>query len=256
MPTWDSSQYLRFADERTRPCQDLVNRISLNAPKRIIDLGCGPGNSTSVLAGRWPEAEIEGLDSSPEMIAAAQKTYPRQRWSTGDIATWTANPPHDLVFSNAALQWVADHAAVYPHLFRQVAPGGALAIQVPINLNAPAHQLMRELAESATWRSHFPMKPREWYTHNPAFYYDALSPLAHRLDLWKTEYLHVLENTRAIVEWYKGTGLRPFLDALVPADQARFLTDYEALLTTAYPPHADGRVLFPFLRFFLIAYRR
>ena len=255
MPSWDSTQYLRFADERTRPCRDLINRISLPNPQRIIDLGCGPGNSTAALIERWPQAEIEGLDSSPEMIATAQKTHPAQRWTAGDIATWTAATPYDLVFSNAALQWVPDHSTVLPHLLQQVAPGGALALQVPFNLDAPAHRLMRELSESAAWQSHFPRQPREWFVHEPAFYYDILNPWAKRLDLWKTEYLHLLENTRAIVEWYKGTGLRPFLDALSPTEQTRFLTDYETLLTAAYPLQADGRVLFPFLRFFLIAYR-
>lgn len=254
MPSWNPNQYLQFADERTRPCRDLINRIALH-PRRIIDLGCGPGNSTETLVERWPEADVTGLDSSPDMIAAAQKSHPRQHWVRGDIATWETDVPFDLVFSNAALQWVSNHQAVFPRLFRQVAPGGALAVQVPGNFDAPAHRLMRELAYSKVWRNHFPNKVREWHVHEPAFYYDTIAPLARRLDLWTTEYLHILESPWAIVEWYKGTGSRPFLDLLSLDDQDRFLAEYEALLTASYPRRADGRVLFPFQRLFLVAYR-
>ena len=171
-----------------------------------------------------------------------------------DIASWTADAPYDLVFSNAALQWVPDHGALFPRLEKQVAPGGALAVQVPANLHAPAHQLMRELAASKVWSNHFPERVREWFVHGAAFYYDILAPRAKRLDLWTTEYHHVMESPRAIVDWYKGTGLRPFLDLLSPADQERFLVEYEALIKSAYPRRADGRVLFPFLRLFIIAY--
>ncbi len=203
---------------------------------------------------RWPEAEITGLDSSAEMIATAKKAHPDRHWSTGDIGNWSADVLCDLVFSNAALQWVPDHTAVFPRLMRQVAPGGALAIQVPANYDAPAHRLMRELAYSKVWQNHFPQKVREWFVHEPAYYYDTLAPLAKRIDLWTTEYFHVMESAQAIVEWYKGTGLRPFLDALSPGDQERFLAEYRALVAENYPRRADGRVIFPFLRMFVIAY--
>jgi trans-aconitate 2-methyltransferase len=254
MPTWNAGQYLQFADERTRPCRDLINRIALEQPRHVVDLGCGPGNSTEVLFARWPEAEFTGLDNSPDMIAAARKAHPARDWVQGDIGSWTAAAPCDLVFSNAALQWVSDHGAVFPRLAKQVAPGGALAVQVPANLHAPAHQLMRELAGSKVWQNHFPGQVRQWFVHEPAFYYDTLAPLVQRLDLWTTEYQHVMESPKAIVEWYKGSGLRPFLDLLSPADQERFLVEYEALVKSAYPRRADGRVLFPFLRLFVIAY--
>jgi trans-aconitate 2-methyltransferase len=254
MPSWDASQYLQFADERTRPCLDLIGRIGLAQPARIIDLGCGPGNSTEALAQRWPEAEITGLDSSPDMITAVQKSHPDKSWIAGDIATWTADAPYNLVFSNAALQWVPDHPAVLPHLVQQLAPEGALAFQVPANFDAAAHRLMRELASSQAWQSHFPGKIREWFVHETAFYYDTLAPLVARLDLWTTEYFHIMESSEAIVEWYKGTGLRPFLDALPSADQGRFLIEYRRLVHEAFPPRSDGGVIFPFLRLFLIAY--
>jgi trans-aconitate 2-methyltransferase len=256
MPSWNPHQYLEFADERTRPCRDLVTRIALENPARIVDLGCGPGNSTQVLRERWSQAAILGLDSSAEMIAKAQQTYPGDEWQAADIATWGASVPFDLVFSNAALQWVPHHASLYPKLLEQVAPGGALAVQVPINMDAPAHQKMRELAASPNWRSHFPGQVREWFVHEPASYFDWLAPLSRGIDLWTTEYLHILSGPEAIVEWYKGTGLRPFLDLLAdPADREHFLRDYLELISIDYPRRPNGQVVFPFRRLFLIAYR-
>lgn len=254
MPSWQSGQYLKFAGERTQPAVDLAGRIALAAPRRVIDLGCGPGNSTAVLAARWPGAALTGLDSSPAMIAAAQRDFPNGRWLTGDIATWTADAPWDVVFSNAALQWVPDHAALLPRLLTQVAPGGVLAVQMPANFDAPAHRLMRELGATAKWRRHFPAAPREWAVQDAAFYYDLLAPLTARFDLWHTDYLHVMPGPEAIIEWYQGTGLRPWLDALPgDAERADFLADYGALIAAAFPRRPDGRVLFPFRRLFFIA---
>ncbi len=259
MPTWDADQYLRFGDERTRPCQDLAARVALVSPRRIVDLGCGPGNSTQVLAQRWPGADLTGLDSSPDMIDAARATYPRGRWVVGDIAAWAAGDegPFDVVFSNAALQWVEDHAAVYPRLLGHAAVGGALAVQVPHNQDGLAHRLMREVAASERFRSALPAsRVREWHVHDPAFYYDALSPHAARLDVWETEYIHVMAGPEAIVDWYKGTGLRPFLDALASdADRTKFTADYLERIRAAFPRRPDGRVLFPFRRLFVVAYR-
>ncbi len=163
----------------------------------------------------------------------------------------------DIVFSNAALQWLPYHDRLYPALFNRVAPGGALAIQVPANLDAPAHRAMRDLAGSAAWRPLFPPAGvREWHVHGARFYYDCLAPAAVRLDIWATEYIQVMESAAAIVDWYRGTGLRPWLDALArDEDRELFLTQYRALIAQAYPPAADGRVLFPFRRLFLVAYR-
>lgn len=256
MPSWNSDQYLKFAAERTQPAVDLAARIALDVPRRAIDLGCGPGNSTSVLARRWPAAELTGLDSSAAMLATARKDFPAWTWLEADIATWCASESFDVVFTNAALQWVPDHARTFPHLLAQVAPGGAFAVQMPANFDAPPHRVMRELGASAAWRGHFASPPREWHVHPPEFYYDALAPHASRVDLWTTDYLHVLADLDGIVEWYKGTGLRPWLDALPDADtRTRFLADYRAALAPHFPPRADGRVLFPFRRLFGIAYR-
>jgi trans-aconitate 2-methyltransferase len=259
MPTWDADQYLRFNDERTRPCRELAARIAVAEPERVIDLGCGPGNSTAVLAERWATAELTGLDSSPEMIAAARRGEPGKVWRVGDIAGWAEEKGerYDVVFSNAALQWVDDHRAIMPKLLSRVAPGGALAFQMPGNYDAPAHRIMRELAESAAWRDHFPAGGvREWHVHDLATYYDILSPSAGAVDLWETEYLHILGDAGAIVEWYKGTGLRPFLDALGNEKmRGDFLGEYLERIRSAYPVRGNGRVIFPFRRLFVIAYR-
>lgn len=259
MPSWSAGQYLTFAEERTRPCRDLAAHVSLGHVSRIVDLGCGPGNSTEVLAERWPSAEITGVDNSPEMIDAAGRAHPEYRWRLLDIAEWARedNGQFDLVFSNAALQWVPDHELIYPRLWMRVAPAGALAIQLPGNFDAPPHRAMREIAASVHWRSAFgPDGVREWHVHDLDFYYDLMAPHAAQVDLWATEYMHVLPSSDAILEWYKGTGLRPFLDALeCDADRDRFIRHYRERICWYYRPRPDGRVLFPFRRIFLIAYR-
>jgi trans-aconitate 2-methyltransferase len=262
MSGWSPNQYLKFAAERTQPCRDLAARIAVANVRRAIDLGCGPGNSTAVLRERWPDAEFTGLDSSQEMIERARREYPRQQWIQGDISEWAAgnhdasHGQFDVVFSNAALQWVDGHATVYPRLLSRVAPGGALAIQIPGNIDALPHRLMREVAATPEWNRRFPPgKVCEWHHHEMEFYYDVLAPAAARLDLWATEYLHILPDAEAIVEWYRGTGLRPFLEVLeTDAERQRFAADYLESLRPHYPPRAAGGVLFPFRRIFLIAY--
>jgi trans-aconitate 2-methyltransferase len=248
MPSWSPTQYLKFSEERTRACRDLAARIDAAAPRRIIDLGCGPGNSTEVLAERWPAAELTGLDSSADMIAKARAAHPEWTWIAGDIAEWAAGDQYyDLAFSNAALQWVPDHASLFPRL---LACADVLAVQVPGNCDGPAHRIMREVGKR------YPLdgRVREWFTHDAAFYYDVLAPHAARLDLWATDYIHVLDSPEAIVEWYKGTGMRPFLEALdTDADRARFIADYLAAVREAFPAQPNGKVLFPFRRIFLIA---
>jgi trans-aconitate 2-methyltransferase len=258
MPSWNADQYLKFAAERTRPARDLLARVLVDRPARVIDLGCGPGNSTEILSERWPESGINGLDSSSAMIVAARRDYPQGDWAVGDISVWAADATHqfDIVFANAALHWVPDHEQLFPRIFARVAPGGALAVQVPYNLDAPAQTAMRDLAATPAWACLFPPDGvRGWHVHQPGFYYDCLAPLAADIDIWETEYVQVMESADAIVEWYKGTGLRPFLDALPSdADRESFLADYRERIRDSYPPQADGRVLFPFRRLFLVAY--
>lgn len=282
MAGWNPDQYLKFSDERTQPCRDLAAHINLPKIRTAIDLGCGPGNSTQVLAERFPDAQITALDSDTAMINAAIQSHPRGRWITGDIVKWAAGKPpneaaeksaeataedtsrgsqdneqYDVVFSNAALQWLPDHATLFPQLFSHVAPGGALAIQIPSAFDRPAHRLLREMAASIGWRKWFPTgRVRNWHAHDHEFYYDLLTPLASRIDLWQTEYFHVLPNAAAVVEWYRGTGMRPYLMAIgEDADRDKFIAEYTEKIRAAYRPRPDGRILFPFLRVFLIAYR-
>lgn len=254
MPAWNAEQYLRFADERTRPCRDLAARVPVAEPHTVIDLGCGPGNSTAVLAARWPSAEITGLDSSEDMLAAACRDYPDVAWLHESIAEWAADdgPVFDVVFSNAALQWVPDHATVFPQLLWRAR---TLAVQIPTASDAPAQRLMREIAAASGWRKRFLHPVADWRAEPAAFYYDALAPHAAALDMWETVYQHVLASPEAIVEWYRGTGLRPFLNVLREEDRPAFLAEYLDAIRPHYPTRADGKVLFPFRRLFIIASR-
>jgi trans-aconitate 2-methyltransferase len=249
MPTWNAHQYLKFADERTRPCKDLVARIGIAAPRSIVDLGCGPANSTVVLAERWPNADLTGVDNSSAMVDVARREQPDRRWIAADISGWadSEGEQFDLVFSNAALQWVPDHASLYPRLLKRVAHGGALAAQIPADFDALPHRLMRELATG--------IKAKEWYSHDTGFYYDLLAPRAASVDIWEAVYQHVLPSADAIVEWYKGSGLRPFLEAMgSDTERDAFISRYTERIRAAYPVRPDGKVLFPFRRLFVIAY--
>jgi len=249
MPTWNAGQYLKFAEERTRPCRDLASAIRLGDVRRIIDLGCGPGNSTAVLAERWPSAEIAGVDSSIAMIDTARREQSHRRWLVSDILEWAQSERErfDIVFSNAALHWIDEHHRLFPKLFERVRSGGVLAIQIPADFNALPHQLMGELAPQD-------VHVKEWHSHPPEFYYDLLAPLAADVNVWETIYQHVVPDADAIVEWYKGSGLRPFMEAFAgEAGRKNFIENYSARIRTAFPPREDGRVLFPFRRLFLIA---
>jgi trans-aconitate 2-methyltransferase len=259
MTAWNAAAYLKFGDERTRPCRDLAARVEVAAPKRLIDLGCGPGNSTAVLRERWPGAEITGLDSSAEMLAKARAGAVAALWVQGDIARWAEEEGgrFDIVFSNAALQWVPDHATLFPKLLGRVASGGALAAQLPAYSDQPGQRLIREVARSAKWQARFTKEPVDWRAESAAFYYDVLAARAARLELWETEYVHVVDGTQAVVEWYRATGLRPFLSALpTDPDRAEFVAEYHEALEPHYRPRKDGRVLFPFRRLFVVAYAR
>jgi len=260
MPTWSADQYLKFGDERTRPCRDLAARIAVPDARRIIDLGCGPGNSTAVLAERWPKAKITGLDSSEAMLETARKSNPAGEWTKGDIVEWANQQKgalYDVVFANASLQWVPHQAANLPRLLARVSPGGAFAAQMPGNHEGPIHQLMRDIAASPAWRKWFPAgNVREWFSSNLVDYYGVLAPHAARLDIWETTYLHIMSAAEDILEWYKGSGLRPYLEAIdSEPERQRFMKEWLEAIRPVYPPQPDGRVLFPFRRFFLIAYR-
>jgi len=254
---WDPSSYLRFGDERTRPSVDLVHRIDLDSPSTVVDLGCGPGNSTAVLKRRWPSARVIGVDSSSAMIETARLTFPVDAWVHSDIREWSPNGSFDLVFSNAALQWVPNHGELVERLLGRVAAGGALAFQIPSSTYALVRTLIHEIALDGPWASKMNQPLHALTMEPPGFYYDHLAPQARSVDLWETEYIHVMESSAAIVEWIASTGLRPFLDAL-DSDSSRevFRTRLLERVADGYPSQADGRVLFPFRRTFVIAYAR
>jgi trans-aconitate 2-methyltransferase len=257
MRAWLPDHYLLFEEERTRPCRELAAHLRVDRPRTVIDLGCGPGNSTAVLAERWPDAKITGLDSSAEMLERARQKHPRHEWVQGGIHEWALSDgeAYDVVFSNAALHWLADHAGLYARLFARVAAGGVLATQVPANIHDVAHRMMRDVASSAKWRDRFPAGGvREWFVHEAAFYYDALATAAGRVDIWETTYQHVMPNVESIGEWYKTTGLRPFLAALPnQEDRDEFVRDYTEAARAEFKPRPDGCVLFPFKRLFVVA---
>ena len=253
MPTWDAGQYLKFAGPRTQPSIDLVARVTCAPVERVIDLGCGPGNSTVLLKQRWPEAEVIGLDSSPQMLATARRDYPDIEFIEADLADWQADAAFDVVFTNAALQWISDHEKLLPRLVAAVKTGGMFAAQMPHNQDQSAHRLMRELAASGPWAAKLKGYRGLQPVGMPAQYYDLLRPLVATLELWETEYIHIMETPAAIADWLQGTGLRPILERLEAAEQAAFLDQYIGLLTEAFPAQVDGRVLFPFRRLFILA---
>jgi trans-aconitate 2-methyltransferase len=249
--TWDPKHYLSYAHERTRPAAELVARIDAGAPRRVVDLGCGPGNSTAIVAARWPEAALEGIDSSPEMIESAKSSAVRARFSVGDIASWAPGSSYDVVFSNATYQWLPGHARLLPRLAGFVAPGGTFAFQVPHNQDAPSHALMRETAAAGPWSSKL-RNVREISVLAPDAYYGILSGPGRVLDIWETEYLHVLEGDDPVYRWVGATGLRPFVQALEGAEREGFVDAYRTRLREAYLRRADGTTLFPFKRLFAV----
>lgn len=252
--TWDASLYLRFGDERTRPALDLAAHVAVENPGTVADLGCGPGNSTQVLRNRWPKASVIGLDNSADMIAAARKAYPEHDWSEVDIADWSPGRPIDVVFSNAVLQWLGDHETLVPRLFGNVASGGALAFQVPADSYSPVRHLIDEIADDPAWADRMGEAKGALTMHEPGFYYDVLCGRARSVDIWETEYKHVMDGPAAIVEWISSTGLRPFFAPLSADEQARFSAMLTERVAVTYERRRDGRVLFPFRRIFVVAY--
>ena len=246
---WDPAQYLRHADHRSRPFHDLVARVP-GVPGRVVDLGCGPGNTTATLPRRWPEAEITGVDNSPDMIDRARQDHPGIRFESGDIRDY--RPDADLILSNAALQWVPGHAQLFPRWVDALPSGGTLAFQVPGNFGAPSHTLLAELRDTPRWSGlitdiHVPA------VHEPADYLRRLTDLGCAVDAWETTYCQLLTGEQPVLDWMLGTGLRPSLAALTdPADRERFLAEYGALLAEAYPATPHGTVL-PYRRIFVVA---
>ncbi len=255
MPTWDPHQYLKFADHRLRPAIDLLAQIPHDGPRIVYDLGCGPGNITRLLAERWPGAQVVGVDSSAEMLVKARQEVPSLTFFQAGIEQWAPPEPTDVLFTNSTLQWLDDHARLFPRLLAQLAPEGVLAAQMPHNHEEPSHTAMREIAEEGPWRVQLRNIRSIRPVGSPADYYRILAPIARQIDIWETEYLHVLEGDNPVVEWTKGTGLRPYLDALNEPDRGAFLAAYATRIAAAYPKQPDGRTLLPFRRLFMVVQR-
>lgn len=256
MSDWSPSAYLAFADERTRPARDLLAQVPTEAPRRVVDVGCGPGNSTELLVRRWPEAEVTGFDTSPAMLETARGRVPTARFFAADAATWVADEPADVIFSNAVLQWVADPLAALSHLADQLADGGVLAVQMPDNLREPSHRLMAETAaaspQAARLAGAMAARPA---LPSPTEIYERIGPRMRHVDIWHTIYNHPLAGAEAVVDWLSSTGLRPFLDALDEEGRTAFRADYLERICAAYPSASDGRVLLRFPRLFILAIR-
>jgi trans-aconitate 2-methyltransferase len=250
---WDPAQYLAFADHRARPALELLARVPHTAPARVYDLGCGAGGMVQAMRQRWPAAQVTGIDRSDDMLAAARAAVPAAQFEAADLNTWAPAGPADVIYSNAALHWLGDHATLFPRLFGRLAPGGTLAVQMPRNFQQPSHALMRQLADSPAWAPKLAGVLQRDPVAAPEVYYDLLAPLGARLDIWQVEYLQLLDGPDAVLNWVRGTALRPVLAALSKADAAAFEAEYGAMLRAAYPVGADGRTPFLFRRLFIVA---
>jgi len=253
--SWDPDQYLAYADLRLRPALDLLARVPVAAPATVVDLGCGTGNVTCVLADRWPAARITGVDGSPEMLAEARGTAPDIAWIEADIETWQPQAPLNVLYSNAVLHWLDDHATLLPRLLGMVAKGGALAVQMPRNPDAAFQYLEGDVARGTPWWDTLAPHLRLDPVAEPGFYHDLLAPLCARVELWETTYLQVLTGENPVLEWVRGSRLRPLLAALDEGARSDYQAAYSQAVREAYPAAADGTTLFPFRRLFLIAVR-
>lgn len=252
---WNPRAYEAFADHRMRPAIDLLCRVVLDAPRRMVDLGCGSGGVTRLLVERWPRASIVALDGSPEMLAAAREKAGTTGidWQQADLAAWYPSAPFDLVFSNAALHWLTDHAALFPRLADAVAPGGVLAVQMPSNFAAPSHVLMHELALEPVYREHLEHVMRPVPVLDAQAYYALLAPRFDSVDIWSTAYQQVLRGENPVADWTRATWLAPLIEALPVGLRARFEAEYRRRVLGAYPKAADGTTLFAFKRLFIVA---
>ncbi|KAB8287738.1 trans-aconitate methyltransferase [Bifidobacterium ramosum] len=260
MVQWDSEQYLRFRAERTQPARDLAAQLPPDdgSVTRVLDIGCGPGNSTAVLRERYPKAAILGVDNSPEMIEAARAAHPDIDFAMCDVASSALDAlpsDFDVVFSNACIQWVPDHHRLIPALLDRLNLGGTLAVQTPMNYEEPIHRIIGQIVHSPQYADRLPQS-REFYNLTPSDYWELLHAYAARFRMWKTTYMHTLPSHEAIMDWYRGTGMRPYLQALDDdAERAAFERAVFARARDAYPMQSDGSIIFPFPRFFFTAVR-
>jgi trans-aconitate 2-methyltransferase len=251
---WDAAQYLRYSDERARPFFDLIGRVGAERPGYVVDLGCGPGNLTAVLAERWPGAEVVGLDSSAEMIEAARASVPGLAFELGDVRDWQPGRAPDVITCNAVLQWVPDHLGLVHGWADALAPGGWLAFQLPGNFDQPNHAIIGEMARSPRWRGLLADVRLNRQAGDPGEYAEILARPGYTVDAWATTYLHILPGENPVLEWSKGTALRPVLAALDDEQAAAFADEYAVRLREAYQARPFG-TFFPFRRVFTVVHR-
>jgi len=251
---WNPDQYHIYSDHRMRPALDLLSQVQLVKPLVIYDLGCGTGSVTSLLSRKWNASIVVGVDNSAEMLAKAKEEYPAIEWQQSDISDFNPSSAGHLIFSNAALHWLDNHETLLPDLLGRLIPGGVLAVQMPNNFQAPSHQILYDLAQSDRWQSMLGHLVRPAPVHKLEWYYDLLSSKVANLNLWETTYFQVLGGKNAVLEWTRGTALRPFLAAL-DSDEERnsFEQEYADLLLDAYPQQEDGSTIYPFSRLFIVA---
>jgi trans-aconitate 2-methyltransferase len=253
---WNPQQYLKFSGHRLRPAVDLLMRIPDFSVHSIADLGAGAGNVTKLIKERWPDAAVVGVEGSAEMVAAGKKAAPEVEWLQQDLGSWRPAQNYDVIYSNAALHWLPDHATLFPSLMQKVAPGGILAVQMPRNFGAASHLLIAETALNGPWRSQVEHLVTPPPVGEPGFYHDLLAPQSEAVDIWETEYLQVLEGDNPVKEWTKGTWLTRYLDVLQGPDKAAFESAYGERVAKAYPRNSAGQTLFPFRRLFMVAQRK
>lgn len=251
-PRWDPAQYLRFGTERLRPALDLLAHVEMAAPRRIVDLGCGLGLATALLHLRWPDADVLGLDNSADMLEAAGNA-PGCRFEPMDIGQWEPQEPVDLIYSNAALQWLGQHRSLFPRLLANLAPGGVLAVQMPNMHTAPFRLLQAEVALHGPWSGYLQGAVPIRSILDMAGYSALLRPLCATMDVWETTYLHALSGDDAVMQWAMGTSLRPYLDKIPTDMRPNFLAAYAEALRPMHPKGADGITLLPFRRLFFVA---
>ena len=250
---WDTALYLKFEEERTLPARDLLARAPRDA-RHVVDLGCGPGTSTQLLAARYPDAHIVGIDNSAQMLVAARARLPDIAFEQREIGAWRPSVAPDLIFANAALQWLPDHQDLIPRLMSFLADDGCLAIQMPDNRQEPSHALMRLVAADGPWADRLvPVAKTRGLIGIYSDYYRWLKPLSRKVEIWQTTYVHRLPGVGAVVDWFRGSGLRPFLKLLDECEREQFIARYMEGLADAYPPEPDGSLLFLYPRLFVVA---
>lgn len=254
MGEWNSTQYLKFEKERTQPSVDLASRIDLNHPKSVLDIGCGPGNSSGVLKKRFPNARVLGIDISANMLERARRDYPEIQFQQVDISRekWPLAGDFDVVFSNACLQWVPNHPRLLVKMMNLLKDGGRMAVQIPINFEEPIHRIIKEIATHDRWRDKI-SRPRIFYTLTAEEYYDILAEISSDFSMWVTTYCHRMKSHNSIIEWYKGTGLKPYLEVLSEEDGVLFINEVANEVKKQYRTQKNGEIIFRFPRLFFVA---